>query len=176
MSTRYYALARSLGPCRQGSLLPRKDAREPHESVNIRFRVPTMHRLKPSFGAYPTLMPETLPIQARGQFSGLAGAGPPCHFWLSPSHIVLLSSSMQGLPICAIPGRITTTQHRTISPRLISTCTPLKIRQLPQLLVLLDVFCILHCPFPVPIQSPARPCHTMPWLCSSGFISARMRS
>ena len=80
-----------------------------------------MQRLNPSFGAYTTLMPETLPIQARGQFSGLAGAGPRCHFWPSPSHIVLFSPSCRDSQPA---GRITTTQHRTISPGLISTCTP----------------------------------------------------
>lgn len=72
-------------------------------------------------------------------------------------YCAFLFPHMQGLPACAIPGRITTTQHRTISPGLISTCTPLKIRQAPQLLLHFYV-----CPLPFPHPSSPSRSHSLP--------------
>lgn len=78
---------------------------------------------------------------------------------------------MQGLPACAIPGRIATTQHRTISPVLLSTCTPLKIRQAPQLLLPIDV-----CPSPFfPIPHPDRiPCPPLPRYALALFVRVHL--
>lgn len=125
-------------------------------------------------------MPETLPIQAPGQFSGTR--------WVQD----LLASSGRARPILCFslphagspslryprPHYYHTTSYNIIGSDIDMHATedktgasaPAAHRRLPS-----PFFPIPHPPSPIPIAFPARPCHAMPWLCSSGFISAKTR-
>lgn len=112
---------------------------------------------------------------------GPAGAGSPCSIWPSSSHIVLFSSSVQGLPACPIPGRIT---HHTASNSIdldmhaaqdnTGASAPAfhsQDRRTGRRV------CILHYIIlpPIPIRLPARPCYTMYALGSVRPCSSRRR-
>lgn len=133
-----------------------------------------MHRLKPTLGAYPTHTPETLPIQAPGHFSGL----------LSKASLPLLA---EPVPYCAslFPHAGTPSMryprphyHHTASDNITATDIDMHAAQdkTSKCLTCCSLQTASHSTSSFP---PSRsnylhvPCQTMPWPCSSGFISAR---